>query len=155
MWRRGQLERGIVIRVSQASKASPPWRTEVPGRDEDAALVPRMPRQDPRQRYGADGFSSTAWVKAARRRENKWDGSKPGRKGCLRLLSADRRYQQHRPHPDQVTSGALQLLPSLNCALLVSFPQIFFPARLGLFLKYRFLSSKCRSIAATHASTDS
>ncbi len=50
--------------------------------------------------------------------------------------------------------GSLQLFISENDAGTTSFPQIFFPAFFGLFLKYSFLSSKYLFIASLHSSID-
>ena len=44
-----------MFRVRQGGKSSPSRRTEVHGRHEDGAPVPRMPRQGSRQGHGADG----------------------------------------------------------------------------------------------------
>jgi hypothetical protein len=61
----------------------------------------------------------------------------------------------HRKEPRAYLQfGSLQTFASLNTTATLSLPHILFPARFGLFLKNLFLSSKYRSIAALHSSTD-
>lgn len=50
--------------------------------------------------------------------------------------------------------GSLQLLLSSNTGFTLSSPQIFFPAFLGLSVKFLLRSSKYRLIASIHSSTD-